>query len=181
MTDFIPAINAPLTPGAGEEQARLAAAHAPEQVPLSKLLDCLEAITTAMSEQGCGVVQTCRWADVSKNTFAMWRALRRDPRIAKLAALASVVGYELLLMREGAEIRLTNDAAVLGALDAERRRRDLKILDMEIRFGVPSRTWSYWRAGVRPPSLRPLVILAEALGFDVVMRRRAERWPVRPN
>lgn len=155
---------------AGKGRPR-SAAEPPEQVPLSRLFECMEAILAAIDERGELILTACRRARVSKHTFLMWRALRREPSIAKLASLARAVGYDLVMIRGAAEIPLEDAAAIVTALEAERKRRCLTILDIDNKFGVPNRSWSYWRAGVRPPSLGPLVILAEAFGYDVVMRR----------
>ena len=142
----------------------------PEEVPLSMVADCMDAILATIRARGSSIRQTCR-AVVDTKTFTAWRTLGREPKTDKFGALARAVGYEIVMIGPGVEIDATDQAAVIEALNAERQRRGLTIIDMDAEFGVPGRTWSYWRAGERPASLRPLVMLAECLGFQMVMRR----------
>ena len=143
----------------------------PEHVSLSLLGDCMEAITAAMLERGESIRKTCRRAVLDPKTFAAWRSLGREPSVAKFSKLAWAAGYDLVMIGSGIEIDAADQAAVISALDVERKRRGLTILDIDSEIGIPGRTWSYWRAGNRPASLRPLVMLAESFGFAMIMRR----------
>ena len=72
------------------------------------------------------------------------------------------------------EINLNRQVDALRAIDARRRRLGMSVYDMEAASGVSvSSFYAYFsKNGRRNPSVSNIIALAEAVGFEVVMRRK---------
>lgn len=71
------------------------------------------------------------------------------------------------------EFNLNRLPEAMDALNAERQRQGLSAIDLELRSGVTtSALYAYMSQKIPNPGITNVVALAEALGFDVVMRRR---------
>ena len=73
------------------------------------------------------------------------------------------------------ECDLSDQRGAFEALEAERCRIGMTVLDMEHRSGVAATSVYSWRKCARSPMLVNMVALAETLGFEVVMRRKKVR------
>ncbi|MEW9838332.1 helix-turn-helix domain-containing protein [Mesorhizobium marinum] len=74
------------------------------------------------------------------------------------------------------EISLSNQHAAMVALNEQRKRMRLEVLDLEQISGVSASAYFAWMAPIRSarharsPSFLCLVAIAETLGFQVIMR-----------
>lgn len=71
------------------------------------------------------------------------------------------------------EFNLSRLPESMEALHAERQRLGLSAIDLELRSGVTtSALYAYRNRKINNPGLANVVALAEALGFEIVMRRK---------
>lgn len=70
------------------------------------------------------------------------------------------------------QYNLSDQRTAFAALEAERCRMGMSILDMEHRSGVSATSVYTWRKCARSPTLFNVVTIAETFGFDVIMRRK---------
>lgn len=73
------------------------------------------------------------------------------------------------------EVRLTSFARAMAVIDAEREFRELSIPAFAALAGSAINSIYGWRAGARTPNVDSLIRVAAALGFEIVMRRSAEK------
>ncbi len=72
---------------------------------------------------------------------------------------------------EPVEYELTNFKYGMQALVDERKRREIRLIDLEEWSGVSMNSLYAWTSGVRSPTLVHLCALAKPLGFEVILRR----------
>lgn len=70
-----------------------------------------------------------------------------------------------------AEFDLSDYPVAIGKLNDERKRREVKLIDLEEHSGVSMNTMYAWQSGFRSPTLVHLCALAKSMGFEVVMKR----------
>ncbi|MER9505991.1 helix-turn-helix transcriptional regulator [Mesorhizobium sp. M0579] len=112
---------------------------------------------------------------VSMNSFFSWRSVSREPTLGCLVCISQTLGFDVIMRRRkpgAADLNLDDLGAALAALDAERKRRKMRLGDMEEKSGVSANTFLAWKSGSRKPTLGCLVAIAQTLGFDVILKRR---------
>lgn len=77
------------------------------------------------------------------------------------------------------DIALADQIAAFAVLDEERRCRGMSLDAVASSAGVSVSGWCAWRSGDKSPAIRHLVDLADALGFEIVMRRKKTRRRMR--
>ncbi len=70
------------------------------------------------------------------------------------------------------EISLTDQRVGIAALDEERRAIGMSLRVFADAAGVSISAFYEWRSGAKSPALRNVVAMADALGFEVVLRRK---------
>lgn len=71
------------------------------------------------------------------------------------------------------EINLADQCAAIERLFEERVRRGMQFWEWEEKSGVSTNAAFTWRRGRRAPMLGGLVALATAMGFEVILKKRA--------
>jgi transcriptional regulator with XRE-family HTH domain len=112
-------------------------------------------------------------AGVSRSSWHGWRSGAREPSIALLLCVAQALGFDIIVRVNGAEIVVQDvPALVSGRFDARRRKLVLTLPALAAKSGVSAACWSAVALGKQSPRLSSFVALANALGFDVLMRQR---------
>ncbi|MCZ7857074.1 helix-turn-helix transcriptional regulator [Agrobacterium salinitolerans] len=70
------------------------------------------------------------------------------------------------------EFNLSDPRPAFREIEAERKRRGVHLQEMEEITDVSVNSVYAWRSGARSPMVSHLVKFAEAMGFEVVMRRK---------
>ncbi|SHL71614.1 hypothetical protein SAMN05444389_1014 [Paracoccus solventivorans] len=119
---------------------------------------------------------------VAINSAQYWLRGDASPSIRNLVSFASALGFDVFLVQtpraSGAgprEISLTDQRGAMAALFAEKDRAGLTVFDLEVKSGISAKAAYSWRAGRQSPALANLVALAQALGFEIILRR-AKTW-----
>lgn len=70
------------------------------------------------------------------------------------------------------EINLADQRAAFKHLEAERRRVGMQLAEMHEASGVSVNSVYAWRSCARSPTVDNMCKIAEAFGYEVVMRRK---------
>lgn len=111
---------------------------------------------------------------VSYNAGVAWRSGKRFPQLSNLVAMAQIFGFSIIMRskaREGDEHDLSCVRSAIRAIDEARRTLGMSTKDIKRLSGVSINSFYAWLNEERDPTMGLLVNLAEAVGFEIVMRR----------
>lgn len=77
------------------------------------------------------------------------------------------------------EFNLMRQKEAFQAIEQARRSRGVSISDVWRRYGICINSLYAWSSGQRTPSLKNLIKVADAFGFDVLMVRGAEVYDLK--
>lgn len=145
---------------------------------LADQVGAMEVIFSERATRGMSLLDMEERSGVSFNTAYQWRSGERCPELPNLVALAETLGFEVV-MRSKLDPDIVYDAAnlrrLMAALDCARKGMSITTKELRATSSVATNSYYSWLKHQRAPTLKRFAALAEALGFEMILRRQPMR------
>ncbi|MFB9953415.1 helix-turn-helix domain-containing protein [Rhizobium puerariae] len=158
-----------------DDDVEEAAAELSEEWDLRDLPAAMEALYEARRASGLRVYELEDRSGVSFNAGHAWLNGHRSAHLSCFVAVAQTLGFETLLRKKDNPavcFDLSRTAEVMQALNKAREESGMFTTELRERSGVSMSSFYSWLRRYRDPTIGKLVFVADALGFDVIMRRK---------